>query len=267
MSLPSLSPRLPLRVLVAEYDKPASREIRSTLSRDSRLELVGQPGVLQDLPEVCQELPVDLAVIGVPRCRDERCCDSVLDVIARTTMLSSSAPIIALVERDMTEAAGVLVLAGARSVLVRGTSADEFFAATCAVLAGGCAIDPFLARELFARLVRKAPMHVFEPPQSSAESLTATLPAPEELTMRHHLTGREDDVLRGIARGLSNKGIAASLGIGVGTVKVYVNRIYMKLGVHKRMAAPLVAAGKLELAARLERHNRVQSDRCLCSVT
>ena len=164
----------------------------------------------------------------------------------------------------MIEAAGVLLLAGARGVLTRGTSADQFFAAMCAVLSGGCAIDPFLTRELFARIAQTAPMHLFEPLLSSAESLTATLPAAEELTMWHHLTGREADVLRGIDRGLSNKEIAASLGIGIGTVKMYVKRIFMKLGVHNRMAARLVAAGKLELAARLERNDRSQSDRCQC---
>ena len=82
--------------------------------------------------------------------------------------------------------------------------------------------------------------------------------------MWHLLTDREGDVLRGIARGLSNKDIAALLGIGAGTVKMYVRRIFLKLGVHSRAAAPLVAAGKLELAARLERKDRGQSDRCQC---
>ena len=253
MPVPSLSTRLPLRVLVMEHDKPASREICRTLSSDSRLEVVGQPGVLQELPEVCHQLAVDVAVLGVARCGDEGCCDAVLDVIARTTILSSSAPVIALVERDMIEAAGVLMLAGARGVLARGVSANEFFAATCAVLDGGSAIDPFITRELFDRLAQTAPMHVFEIHQSSAKSLTATLPAPEELAMWRHLTGREGDVLRGIARGLSDKDIAASLEIGKGTVKMYVRRLFLKLGVHSRAAAPLVAAGKLELAARLDR--------------
>lgn len=266
MPPPALSSQLPLKILVNGHDELAHREICRTLSSDGRFEITGQNGVLRDLPEVCQQMAVDVAVVAVPRCQDERCCDSVLDVVARTAMLSSSAPVIAVVEKDMTEAAGVLVLAGASGVLARSPSADEFFTATCAVLAGGCAIDAFLMRELFARLAKTAPMDVFEPRQSDAESLTASLPAPDELAMWHQLTDRESDVLRGIARGLSDKNIAASLGIGAGTMKMYVRSIFLKLGVDNRAAAPLVASGMLDLAARLEQHDRGQSDRCLCHV-
>ena len=89
MPLPSLITCLPLRVLVMERNKPAYQEICRTLSSDGRLEVVGQPGFVQDLPEVCDQLAVDVAVVGVPRCRDERGCDSVLEVLARTTGLSS----------------------------------------------------------------------------------------------------------------------------------------------------------------------------------
>lgn len=51
------------------------------------------------------------------------------------------------------------------------------------------------------------------------------------------LTSRELDVLELLARGTSNAGIAAALGVTTGTVKLHVQRIFTKLGVGNRTAA------------------------------
>jgi DNA-binding NarL/FixJ family response regulator len=55
------------------------------------------------------------------------------------------------------------------------------------------------------------------------------------------LTERERDVLRAIAEGRSNKEIAASLGLTLGTVKGYVSIIFSKLAVASRTEATLLA--------------------------
>jgi DNA-binding NarL/FixJ family response regulator len=55
------------------------------------------------------------------------------------------------------------------------------------------------------------------------------------------LTGRENDVLRLIAEGMSNKEIAQALGIGEKTVKTHVSNILGKLGVLSRTQAALYA--------------------------
>ena len=88
------------------------------------------------------------------------------------------------------------------------------------------------------------------------EGLTTSLPPPQELVTWNKLTARERDVLYGIARGQSNREIATSLGIGLGTVKAHVKRLFLKLGVHDRARAPLVAVGELERAARLPSASR-----------
>ena len=56
------------------------------------------------------------------------------------------------------------------------------------------------------------------------------------------LTPRERDVLALLARGDSNKRIAASLNLSIGTVKGYVSAIFEKLGVEDRTQSALLAA-------------------------
>jgi DNA-binding NarL/FixJ family response regulator len=55
------------------------------------------------------------------------------------------------------------------------------------------------------------------------------------------LTGREVEVLRLVARGLSNKEIAAQLGLSPKTVGHHVGHVYLKVGVSTRAAAALFA--------------------------
>jgi len=55
------------------------------------------------------------------------------------------------------------------------------------------------------------------------------------------LTPREREVLGLIVKGLSNKGIAAALGISEGTVKWHVNIILERLGVEDRTQAAVAA--------------------------
>lgn len=55
------------------------------------------------------------------------------------------------------------------------------------------------------------------------------------------LSAREREILQTIAAGFSNKAIAQTLGISIGTVKWHIANLYSKLGVHSRTQA--VASG------------------------
>jgi DNA-binding NarL/FixJ family response regulator len=72
------------------------------------------------------------------------------------------------------------------------------------------------------------------------------LPAMNEETVAsaHGLTPREFDILKALARGLTNKAIAAELWITVQTVKFHLTSIYRKLGISNRTAGACWALGK-----------------------
>jgi len=90
--------------------------------------------------------------------------------------------------------------------------------------AGDALIAPSITRRLIAQFARAArPHHSGTPP---------------ELT---ELTARELDVLRLVARGLSNTEIAQRLILGENTIKTHVGRIFSKLGLRDRVQAVVLA--------------------------
>jgi DNA-binding NarL/FixJ family response regulator len=108
--------------------------------------------------------------------------------------------------------------AGATGYLLKDAGADEVAAAIRAAVAGEMHLDPQVTRLLAQRMRAK--------------------PAPDPV---EPLTERERDVLRLVARGMSNKEIAFELGIAEGTARTYVSNILGKLGLTSRTQAALYA--------------------------
>jgi len=73
-------------------------------------------------------------------------------------------------------------------------------------------------------------------PVAAADSSAAPAASPFD-----QLSPRERDILRGIARGASNKEIARDLGIAETTVKIHVQHVLRKLDVSSRVQAAVAA--------------------------
>jgi DNA-binding NarL/FixJ family response regulator len=107
--------------------------------------------------------------------------------------------------------------AGARGYLTKDAGRAEVAAAVRAVASGHLTLGAAVGQKLVAGTTR-----------------SQTGPA---LAERFGLTAREDEVLTLIGNGLSNTEIAASLFVGVSTVKTHINAIFAKLGVRDRAQA------------------------------
>lgn len=112
--------------------------------------------------------------------------------------------------------------AGASGFLVKTDSPERLIEAIRVVAAGEALLAPEVTRRLIDRFVSAA--RPGEPPRELAT-----------------LTARELDVLKLLARGRSNKEIAADLYVSEGTVKTHVGRILTKLDLRDRTQAVVYA--------------------------
>ena len=115
------------------------------------------------------------------------------------------------------------VKAGASGYLLKGARSEQIVEAIREVNAGGSVIQPSLAR----RLLRH-----FRVPEAGAPQ-----PPPRAEEPGRPLTQREIDILRLIAKGLSNGEAASVLGLSRATVRTHLEHIYQKLDVTNRVEA------------------------------
>jgi len=114
-----------------------------------------------------------------------------------------------------------VIEAGAFSYLLKTSRATEIANAIRAAVRGQSVIEAQVAAKMMNRLRQ---------------------PKVEPASVLHdQLTDREMDVLKGVARGLSNQEIADELFIGVKTVKFHITNIFNKLEVDDRTQAAIYA--------------------------
>ena len=113
--------------------------------------------------------------------------------------------------------------AGASGFMLKSAPPEQLVAAVHVVAAGEALLAPTITRRFVEDFVRRPPPGTGIPPELD------------------QLTHRELDVLRMLARGLSNQQISEALFLGQGTVKTHINRIFRKLDLRDRAQAVVVA--------------------------
>jgi len=132
-------------------------------------------------------------------------------------------PVLVLTTFDEDEILWGAIDAGAAGFILKEASANDLIRAVRTVAHGGSWLDPVVT------------------PRVLAHHRQHVLPIAREATAAEELTERENEVLRAMARGLSNPEIAEELIVGLATVKSHVGSIFMKLAVRDRAGAIVYA--------------------------
>ncbi|WP_406863235.1 response regulator transcription factor [Streptomyces sp. HUAS MG47] len=142
-----------------------------------------------------------------------------VDAIAELTRRGARSRVLVLTTYDTDADTLPAIEAGATGYLLKDAPRDELFAAVRAAADGRTVLSPAVASRLVTRVRTPAP----------ARPVDGTLSA------------RETEVLALVAKGTSNKAIAAELFISEATVKTHLTHIFAKLDANDRAAAVATA--------------------------
>jgi len=207
-----------VRVMLVDDDELMRAGLRAVLSSDDAIEVVEEAADgHQAVRRARRALPeVVLMDVRMPE----------LDGIAATAELLAAAPeakVVILTTFEQDEYIHGALRAGASGFLLKRTSPEELTAAVHRVAAGEALLSPSVTRRVIDQMVSRP------------------LPRGGEDPRLEELTPREREVLGLIARGLSNREIAAELVVEETTVKTHVKRVLTKLGVRDRVHAVILA--------------------------
>ncbi len=205
-----------IRVLVADDQSMVRAGFRMLLSREPDIDVVAEASNGRDA--VSQAARFDPTVVLMDIRMPE--LDG-LEATRRILAANAAARVLILTTFDLDEYIYEALSAGASGFVLKDDPPEQLIAAIRTVAAGDALLSPAITKGVIRHFVR-APRAA--PPEGLNE-----------------LTGREHDVLRLIAQGLSNAEIAQALFISEGTVKTHVTHVLQKLGLRDRVQAVVLA--------------------------
>lgn len=210
----------PVRVLVCDDHVVFRRGLALVLEPDDDVEVVGEASDTEGAVAAALELRPDVVLMDL-----RMPGGGGIEATRRIHAQRPGTKVIALTVSDDDEDLFEAVKAGAVGYLLKEVSIEEVGDAVRAVAAGNSLLSPAMTAKLLGGFADLA-------------NQSAGRPAPGPIG---DLTDRELQALRGIARGLSNRAIAAELGIAENTVKNHVRGVLEKLHVSSRTEAALYA--------------------------
>lgn len=206
-------------VLIVDDQELIRTGFRLILDLEPDIRVVGEASDGRECLEAVARLRPDVVLMDIRMPR--------LDGIATTERLvaaGSTARVLILTTFDVDDYVYAALRAGASGFLVKDAPRERLTAAVRAVAAGDAVLASSVTRRMIEQFVR------LPPPGDHA------LPQPVR-----SLSPREQEVLRLLARGLSNAEIAAGLVVSDATVKTHIARLLAKLQVRDRIHAVVLA--------------------------
>jgi DNA-binding NarL/FixJ family response regulator len=208
-----------VRVLLADDEALVRAGLRMILEAEDGIEVVGEAGDGVEAVALCRDLRPDVALVDLRMPR----MDGVSAARRITADPDLPTAVVMLTTFDADEHVVDALRAGATGFLLKSMPREQLVSAVRAATSGDSLLAPVLLRRLLDDFVGRAGHR------------PVTVPGIGQLTPR------EEEVLRLLARGLSNAEIAGTLFLGEGTVKTHVARVLAKLGVRDRVQAVVAA--------------------------
>jgi DNA-binding NarL/FixJ family response regulator len=206
------------RVLIVDDDHLVRAGLVELLTDEPDIEVIGQAATGREAVERVRRLDPDVVLMDV-RMPD-------LDGIGATRELARVSPrarVLILTTFEQDDYVFGALRAGASGFLLKRTRPEELIAAVHAVAAGDSLLSPSVTRRVIDRIA-----------QQPAPDLAGHAKL-EELTLR------EREVLELIARGLSNREIAAHIVVEESTVRSHIRHILSKLELRDRVQIVIFA--------------------------
>jgi DNA-binding NarL/FixJ family response regulator len=206
------------RVVIADDQDLIRAGLRAILEAEDDLEVVAEAGDGSQAARVARESSADVVLMDVQMPGTDG-----IEAVSLVAAARPEARVLMLTMFDLDEYVYGALRAGASGFLLKTTPPADLVAAVRSARSGDLLFAPTVTRRLVEAYVRR-------PPRGS------------ELPQRvATLTARELDVLRSLAKGLSNAEIGAELYLGEATVKTHVTRVLAKLGLRDRVQAVVLA--------------------------
>ncbi|GAA1588873.1 response regulator transcription factor [Kribbella sancticallisti] len=224
-----------IKVLVADDQGVIRMGLAMILDHEPDLTTVAQAGDGEEALRLVEQYDPDVVLMDIRM--------PVMDGLVATERITAAAkqsgrnrPAV-LVLTTFDDEAYVLsaVRAGASGFLLKDTDPDLLVSAVRAVHRGDSLVDPASTRVLLERCV-ELERQVGNGPAEPALPAAARWTGPLAL-----LSDREREILVWMARGLSNRDLAAKLFVSETTVKTHVSSVLSKLGLSSRVQAVVVA--------------------------
>lgn len=195
----------PIRLLIASDYAMTRDGIRALLGRTQDLEIVGEARRVADAPDMLATLHPDVVLVEVSSPGS-----SALRSISALVNAANASRVVLVTNIDDPSYVRATLALGVFGYVLKQSPTEQLISAIEKVAENHRFLDPLLSdgiAELFGR--------------------KGALQAP-------HLSHREEEVLKGIARGLSSRQLALSLNLSTKTVETYRSRLYQKLHLHSR---------------------------------
>jgi len=209
-----------LSVLIVDDQALVRAGFRMILDAEDDIDVAGEAANGREAVEEARRLRPDVVLMDVRMPE--------VDGIEATRRLladgGADPKVVMLTTFDMDEYVYDALRAGASGFLLKDVPPEQLVAGIRAVAAGDALLAPSVTRRVIEEFVRRPPSSLQTLPPEVAE-----------------LTARELEVLKLIARGLSNAEIAKELFVSETTVKTHVAHVLMKLDVRDRVQAVVLA--------------------------